>query len=174
MYKSDKPGWLAGILHCTLPPVGGLVGVKPAFFLYYFIFIFFTQPNNGSFPRSLHLNSSSLCAFLGHADMWNGDSLAIGGGAQQMPVHHGPSDSRGLSAGGAAAAAGRAQPSMTPSDHHDHHFLPHLSGLAPDGFSLASVAPLQTPAGPSHLACGDRWGVPRVPCEICAVGTYIF
>lgn len=40
--------------------------------------------------------------------MWNGDSLAIGEGAQQMPVHHGPSDSRGLSAGGAAAAAGCA------------------------------------------------------------------
>lgn len=70
-----------------------------------------------------------------------------------MPVHHGPSDSRGLSAG-AAAAAGRAQPTVTPSHHHNHN----LSGLAPDGFSQGSMAPLQTPAGPSDLACGDRYG----------------
>lgn len=48
-----------------------------------------------------------LCAFLGHTDMRNGDSLAIGEGAQQMPVHHGLSDSCGLSAG--AKAAGHTQ-----------------------------------------------------------------
>lgn len=65
-----------------------------------------TQADSGSSPRT-HLNSSSLCAFLGHVDMWNGDSLAIGEGAQQMPVHHGLSDSCGLSAG--AKAAGHTQ-----------------------------------------------------------------
>lgn len=54
-----------------------------------------------------------LCAFLGHTDMWNRDSLAIGEGTQQMPVHHGLSDSRGLSAG--AKAAGHTQRTVTPS-----------------------------------------------------------
>lgn len=131
-----------------------------------YLFIYFTQNNNGSFPRSLlhHLNSSSLCAFLGHVDMWNGDSLAIGEGAQQMPVHHGPSYSRGLSAAACAAvAAACAQPAVTPSHHHNHPFSPHLSGLAPDGFSQGSMAPLQTPDSPSHLACSDRWGSRRFP-----------
>lgn len=64
-----------------------------------------TQASSGSSPRTTSTFLS--CAFLGHSDMWNGDSLAIGEGAQQMPVHHGLSDSCGLSAG--AKAAGHTQ-----------------------------------------------------------------
>lgn len=52
-----------------------------------------------------------LCAFLGHSDVRNGDSPAIGEGTQQMPVHHGLWDSGGLSAG--AEAEGRAQWTVT-------------------------------------------------------------
>lgn len=70
--------------------------------------------------------------------MRNGDSLAIGEGAQQMPVHHELSDSCGLSAG--AKAAGRAQRTVTPS----------LTGLAE---MILGPSPQ-----PSWLARGDRLG----------------
>lgn len=53
-------------------------------------------------PAHPTFNFFLLCAFLGHADMRNGDSPAISEGAQQMPVHHGLSDSCGLSAGAKA------------------------------------------------------------------------
>lgn len=43
--------------------------------------------------------------------MRNRDSPAIGEGAQQMPVHHGLSDSRGLSA--RAKATGHTQRTVT-------------------------------------------------------------
>lgn len=75
--------------------------------------------------------------------MRNGDSLAIGEGAQQMPVHHGLSDSCGLSAG--AKAAGHTQWTVTLP-------FPYWPSLDSSG-----------PPRPPWLACGDRpgsWGSP--------------
>lgn len=75
--------------------------------------------------------------------MRNGDSLAIGEGAQQMPVLHGLSDSCGLSAG--AKAAGHTQWTVNPF---------------PQWPSLDYFSPFPQP---SWLACGDRpgsWGSP--------------
>lgn len=40
---------------------------------------------------------------------------------------------------------------------------PHLTGLASDCFSQGSMAPLQTPATLSCLACSDRWGSRGIP-----------
>lgn len=100
--RSKEVGWRSSL--CLL--CGGVAGTGWGAKLARLL----TQADYGSSPRT-HLNSSSLCAFLGHVDMWNGDSLAIGEGAQQMPVHHGLSDSCGLSAG--AKAAGHTQRTVT-------------------------------------------------------------
>lgn len=64
-------------------------------------------PYDSGRPSPRTTSTSLSCAFLGHADMRNGDRPAMGEGAQQMPVHHGLPDSCGLSAG--AEPAGHPQ-----------------------------------------------------------------